>query len=421
MPSVFQRLSRIFRASPPAPRQGQPLINAGFLNRFGFGFAPVANTTGVAVNERTALALPAFLCGVNCIASDLSALPLELVQVMSDGTVRPAKEHPAWPIFSRSPDGQTTSQRWRSAILAHSIVYGGGFSEIVPAVDGSRVYLFLLDPAATSVQIDPGGGVRYVTAGGTLPPESVVHVAGLSFDGLTGSPLVRLARQALGLGLAAEQFAGSFLGSSASPAGWFKSPNNLKPEAKREFLDSVEERHAGPESAGKAGILPPGWDWLEVKSSANPASAELMELRRFSVLEVARLLRLPPHKLGDYSNASYSSIEAANIEYQANLRPWAEAFEQALNWRLLTDEEAAAGFQFRHDFSALLRTDTAARTARNSAMMAWGCLQPDEWRISEGFEPLNTDRSRSTYTPLNMTPAPTPVPESGKLEPKNAK
>jgi HK97 family phage portal protein len=293
--------------------------------------------------------------------------------------------------------------RWRSAITSHAIIYGGGFGEIVPAVDDSRVYLFLLDPASTQVQISTTGDVSYVTAGGTLPKEKIVHFAGLSHDGITGHPIVRMARQALGLGLAAQEFGGAYLGNGTGAAGWFVPPNELRAEAKKEFLDSVEERHQGPEMAGRMGILPPGWNFLESKGGANPENAQLLDLRQFSVLDVARLLRVPPHKLGDKSGESYASIEASNLEYiQGTLLPWAEALEQSLSLRLLSDEEVAAGYTWRHDFRSLLRADATGRANLIKTMFQSKALTPNEIRIGEGYSPIDSPDMNQTYMQLNQ-------------------
>lgn len=393
--------------SLPAPKTRPPesgvglLSGGGLFGRFVYG-SP--NTTGVNVNEHSAMSLPAFFAGVNIIASDLSALPLELVQRMPDGSTRKAVEHPAWALFARSPDGMSTSMRWRSAITSHAIVYGGGYAEIVPAVDNSRLYAYLLDPDRVQVVYSPTEGLRYQTGGGVLPAENVVHFAGLSHDGVTGHPIVQLARQALGLGIAANDFAGSYLGNGTASAGFFQPPVDLKQEALDNFLKSFEARHAGSGSAGRAGVLPVGWNWLESKGGANPESAQLLDLRSFSVKDVARLLRIPLHKLADMSAVSYASIEASNLEYvQGTLSPWAEAFEQSLNLKLLSDAEVAAGYTFRHDFVQLLKADVVGRTARNRAMFASAALTPDEWRASEGFPPLGTPDSTKTYAPMNMT------------------
>jgi HK97 family phage portal protein len=399
---AIDRFTALFRSSPPGPRQSDSasFMGRGLLNRLGY---QSPNTTGVAVTERSALSLPAFYAGVNCIASDLSAIPLELLQVMPDGSTRKAKEHKAWPIFSRSPDGNTTSIRFRSALTAHAIIYGGGYAEIVPAIDSSRVYLFLLDPEATSITLSPGGEVSYQTSGGTLPKEKVVHFSGLSHDSLCGHPLVRLARQALGLGLAGQDFAASFLGNGTGAAGWFVPPNELRAEAKKEFLDSVEERHKGPEMAGRLGILPVGWTFEESKGGSNPEQAQLLDMRAFTVLDVARLLRVPPHKLGDKSGESYASIEASNLEYiQGTLLPWAEALEQSLNLRLLTDEEAAAGYTWRHDFKSLLRADATGRANLIKTMFTSKALTPNEIRISEGYQPIDQPDMNATYMQLNQ-------------------
>jgi phage portal protein BeeE len=121
----------------------------------------------------------------------------------------------------------------------------------------------------------------------------------------------------------------------------------------------------------------------------------------------------------DYSEMHYSTVEASNREYvQTALQPWAKALEESLNLRLLTEEEQAAGFTFKHDFSALLRGDAAARTAMFSAMTDRGVLSPNQWAIEEGFPPFEGgDEHRM---PLNTGPAsgggaaePPPEPSDG--------
>jgi HK97 family phage portal protein len=168
----------------------------------------------------------------------------------------------------------------------------------------------------------------------------------------------------------------------------------------------VDAIHKGVENAGRLGILPVGWDIKESSGGANPENAQLLGLREFSVQDISRLLNVPPSKLGLRSGESYASLEASQRDFvDSCLVPWGESFEQSLSLRLLTDEEVSDGYQFRHSFDALIRGDTAARTARNSAMFDRGCLRPDEWRVSENLPPLNTPGSRTTYTPLNMTPS----------------
>lgn len=406
----FSWLTSSFRSALPVPTTRPSEAGGGFLNTGGFLSGGLfgryvygsPNTSGVAVNERTAMSLPAFFAGVNIISSDLSTLPLELVQKMGDGSTRKATEHPCWPMFARSPDGVSTSCRWRAALISHGVVYGGGYAEIVPAIDGSRIYAYLLDPDRVQVVSSPEGGLHYQTGGGVLPPDKVIHFAGLSHDGITGHPIVQIAREAIGLGLAGNTFAGSYLGNGVAPAGYFESPEALTAEARSQFLQSIEERHSGPVQAGRVGLLPPGWKFNESKGGANPESAQLLDLRSFSVKDVARLLRIPLHKLADMSAVSYASIEASNLEYvQGTLLPWAEALEQSLNLRLLTDDQVAAGYTFRHDFKSLLRADAAGRAALYTVLFNTTAITPNEIRAQEGLPPR--DGGDEVLTPLNMT------------------
>lgn len=360
------------------------------------------NTTGVLVDPRTALSFPGCFSAINTISTDLASLPLHLVQVMDDGTERKAAEHPAYGLFKRSPDGGgTTPMRWRQAIISHSLLYGNGYAEIVKSGDGSRDYLFLLDPETTIPNINIDGTIAYRVNGQTVARETILHLAGLSFNGLEGYSIPRVAAQAFGIGLGSERFAGSVLGNSAGNSGFIKTPDQLTQEAASELLDGFNARNAGTGNAGRVGILPPGYDFQSTATSA--ADAQLTDQRKFQVLEMARLFRLPPHKLGDYSNASYSSIEASNLEYlQTTLLPWAEQFEQALNLRLLTEAEQAAGFQFKHDFRAYLRADATGRANMYKTLFSTGSMSPNEIRAAEGLDPREDADGSKYYIMMNL-------------------
>jgi HK97 family phage portal protein len=394
-------LKNIFRSNLPAPTaRPNPTFGGGFLNRFGFG-SP--NTTGVHVTEQTALSHPAWYAATSIISTGLASLPLRLVQRMPDGSSRPAKEHRAYAAFARTPDGYTTPNRFRAALVGHALTYGNAFCEIVTSTDKSKVWLYLLDPEATFARYRPDWTVEYVTGGRSLSADKVVHVANLGWDGLNGYPVVRLAKQSLGLGMAATEWAGSFLGNSAKPSGYVQTSETLKAEERAEFLKNFNEYHAGPQNSGRVSMLPPGFTFNELKGTTEAASSGLNDLRAFSVLDVSRLTSVPPHKLGDRSGESYASIEASNLEFvQTALLSWSVAVESSLNLKLLTDEEYEAGYRFEHDFRELLRADATGRANLIRVMFASKSITPNEIRIGEGFEPIDSTDMNQTYMQLNQ-------------------
>ncbi len=141
------------------------------------------------------------------------------------------------------------------------------------------------------------------------------------------------------------------------------------------------------------------------QTSADPAKSQLLELRAFQVLEAARLWRVPPHKLGDYSKASYASVEQSNLAYMTEtLRPICESIESVLDLRLLTDSEVDQGFRFEFDFSSYLRADTATRSAWLRNMSASGLIKIDEGRAIEGLPPLPDGEGDRLMVPLNTAP-----------------
>lgn len=338
------------------------------------------------VTPRMILSIAAARRCIDAIASDLAAMPLSLVQERDDESDREAKEHPAYGLFKRSPDGgDSTPVRWRQAIVAHAVGVGNGYGQIAWSANWRKVNLYLLDPLTTS-PVEVGGRIEYQVAGAArpLPRDEVLHVAGLGWDGIKGYSPAELHPMAFGLTLSAERHGYAFLEEGATLGGFLKSQMELTAEAKEELISSFQARHRGSRKAGGWGLLPPG---VEAQvASVDPEKAQLNETRKAQTLEMCRIFDVPPDRVGEYSEMHYSTVEATNRSYiQRTLLFWARAFEESLNLRLLTPEEQAAGYTFKHDFTSMLRGDAAARTAMFSAMNDRGVISGNQWAIEEGF------------------------------------
>ena len=383
---------------------------------------------GIVVTPQTALSFTAFFAGIHVISEDVASLPLAVFRRKPRGGQRLVKDHPVSRLMARCPDGPSnlmSSMQWREAWIAHALQWGNGFAEIEFTVGGEAVGLNLLNPANVVLRRDPGADPHYqVTREGSVldagrlarvPPSRMLHLGCLGFNGLIGYSPVGLGREAIGLGKAAEQFGAGFFGNGARPGGFLKYPGRLTPEARGNIRDSWNAIHRGSASAGKVGILEEGLDWEETQ--VNPEEAQFLETRRFQVLEVCRILRLPPHKLQDYSQAHLANIEHSNIDYlMTTLRPWCVRIEECMGLKLLTEEETRAGYYIRHDISAMLRANVQARADYYQKMFQFG-MSPDEIRELEGMNPIGSQGGGDKrYVPANMVELDAETRESERQE-----
>lgn len=362
-----------------------------------------ANLSGVPITERSALTLTAAFACINVIATDVSALPLRVYRRRKGGGRDEATDHPATPLLRWSPDGETTTMRARQAWMGHALGWGNGYQEIERDGAGRPAGLHRLDPSAIRPKRRKRDGRLYyeLDSGGTLRPENVLHLAGLGYDGLSGYSPVRLARQAIGLGLAAETFGAALFGNGSTPRGVLEHPKSLTKEAAERLREGFERIHGGPYNAHRVAVLEEGMKWNP--TSINPDDAQFLATRQFQVIEVARIYRVPPHKIGDYSQSHLANIEASNLDYlMTTLMPWCEAQEQEMNLKLLTAAERASGYYIEHALAAILRGDMRARAEFYTKLRDLGVLTPNLICEFENLNPIGPDGD-IRLVPLNMT------------------
>jgi HK97 family phage portal protein len=360
-------------------------------------------TAGVSVTPESALTLVAAFACVNVVATDFAMLPTKVYRRRKSGGRDEVRDTSLADVLSVSPDGETTSMRSRQAQMGHVLGWGNGYYEIETSGRGEVIGLHLLDPRTTAKRRPQDKKLYYEIPGGkTLPPSRVFHLAGLGFDGLIGYSPVHQAREALGLGRGLEEFGASFIGKGARPSGVLETPRVLKEEAIANLRAGFETRHMGSRNAGRVVLLEQGVTYKPI--SISPEDAQYLDSRRFQLLEVCRIYRVPPHKVGDFGEAHLNNIEAANIDYATTVQaPWCEQWEQMANLRLLTRDERSQGYYIEHSMTALLRGDMKARAEFYRAMETLGALSPNEIREHENLNPIG-EQGDVYLAPLNMGP-----------------
>ena len=204
-----------------------------------------------------------------------------------------------------------------------------------------------------------------------LDASDVLHVPGLGFDGLVGYSPIAMAKNAIGLAIAAEEYGSKFYANGAAPSGVLEHPGTLKDPSK--VRDSWNAAFGGSANSHKVAVLEEGLKYTPI--SISPNEAQFLETRKFQINEIARIFRVPPHMVGDLEKSSFSNIEQQSLEFvKYTLDPWVIRWEQSLFRALLSEEEKSSYF-FKLNVEGLLRGDYASRmngyaTARQNGWMS---------------------------------------------------
>lgn len=379
---------------------------------------------GVIVNEQTALAFSAVFQAIRVISEAVASLPFPTYRRLSPRGKERVTGHPAYRLLNRRPNPDMPAYVFRETLMGHVLLWGNGYAEIERTGGGVPVALHVLRPDRVYPELDPADRslvYRVYQPGkpaAVLRPDDVLHLRGLGFDGLVGYSPIRLGRQAIGLGLAAETFGASFFGNGARPQGALKHPGKLSDQAAKHLRESWEATHGGPENANRPAILEEGLEW--VPFTVPPEDAQFLGTRQFQVQEVARWFNIAPHKLMDLSRSTNNNIEQQALEFvQHTLTPWLVRWEEEVQAKLFRADEQETLFA-EHLLDHMLRGDATARHAAYRTGIQFGYYSADDVREMENLNPLADGKGDLYLTPVNMQPAEVTAEqakfaESGKL------
>lgn len=355
------------------------------------------SSTGVNITPENSLETTTVWAAVRMISSTLATLPLPVFRHIVGGKER-AREHPVYRLLHDRPNPEMSSFVWRETTAAHLLLYGNAYSEIERNGAGEPIAIWPIHPTnVRTLRVDDRKLYVVRVNGEDVPlhPENVLHIPGFSLDASTGLVPVHLARNALGLAKATEEFGSAFFGNGAAPSGVLTHPGKLGPEAATALRDAWAKRQGGLTNAQRVAVLEEGMTWTPL--GIPPEHAQFLETRKFSVAEIARIFLIPPHLIGDLERATFSNIEHQSIQFVTHcIEPWCRRIEQEFNYKLFADASHFAEFVLE----GLLRGDTAARAAWYTAMANLGVYSINEIRERENLNHVEGGDKR--FVPLNM-------------------
>lgn len=298
------------------------------------------SNAGKTVNPRSAVQVSTVYACVRVIAETIASLPLAIYED-TDAGARKATEHQLYRLLHDEPNPEMTSFVMREVMLSHLLLWGNSYSQIIRSGKNHIVGLYPLLPDRMDVDRDSRGTLvyTYTTTEGNpvkLAPTDVLHIPGLGFDGIMGYSPIALEKNAIGLGIAAEEYGSKFFQNGARPSGVLTHPNTVK-DPKR-LRESWNAAYGGSSNGGKVAILEESMTFTPISIPNN--EAQFLETRKFQVEEICRIYRVPPHLVGNLDRATFSNIENQSIDFAVHtIRPWLVRIEQAMNRALFAENE----------------------------------------------------------------------------------
>ncbi|NNJ30471.1 phage portal protein [Lacrimispora defluvii] len=388
--------SNIFKARDK-PQNRTAGSNYSFL----FG----GSTSGKPVNEHTAMQMTAVYSCVRILAEAVAGLPLHLYKYTDSGGKEKALSHPLYFLLHDEPNPEMSSFVFRETMMTHLLLWGNAYAQIIRNGKGEVIALYPLMPNRMSVDRDSSGNLYYSytrysddapTMNGvtvTLRPSDVLHIPGLGFDGLVGYSPIAMAKNAIGMAIACEEYGAKFFANGAAPGGVLEHPGTIKdPQKVRESWNAA---YQGSSNSHRIAVLEEGMKYQPIGIS--PEQAQFLETRKFQINEIARIFRVPPHMVGDLEKSSFSNIEQQSLEFvKYTLDPWVIRWEQAISRALLRSDEKKQYFS-KFNVDGLLRGDYVSRMSGYATARQNGWMSANDIRELENLDRIPPELGGDLY------------------------
>ena len=355
--------------------------------------------------------MTAVYCCVRILSEAVASLPLQFYRYTDDGGKEKAVEHPLYFLLHDEPNPEMTSFIFRETLMTHLLLWGNAYSQIIRNGKGEVVALYPLMPDRMKVDRDEHGRLYYEytvydsddvdgrkgtnKVGRTvrLQPHDVLHIPGLGFDGLVGYSPIAMAKNAIGLAIATEEYGSKFFANGAAPSGVLEHPGTIKDPSK--VRESWQATFGGSGNANKIAVLEEGMKYTPI--SISPEQAQFLETRKFQIDEIARIFRVPPHMIGDLEKSSFNNIEQQSLEFvKYTLDPWVSRWEQAMVRALLTPDEKKKYF-FKFNVDGLLRGDYQSRMNGYATARQNGWMSANDIRELENLDRIPAEQGGDLY------------------------
>ena len=342
---------------------------------------------------------------VRILAEAVAGLPLHFYKYKDDGSKEKALDNSLYHLLHDEPNPEMSSFVFRETLMTHLLLWGNAYAQIIRNGKGEIIALYPLMANKMQVDRDEHGQLYYIYTRSSdeaktmegitvyLSPRDVLHIPGLGFDGLVGYSPIAMAKNAIGLAMATEEYGAKFFANGAAPSGVLEHPGTIKDPAR--LRENWNATFGGSANSGKVAVLEEGMKYTPI--SISPEQAQFLETRKFQINEIARIFRVPPHMLADLEKSSFSNIEQQSLEFvKYTLDPWVIRWEQSLYRSLLTPEEKKKYF-FKFNLEGLLRGDYASRMSGYATARQNGWMSANDIRELENLDRIPSELGGDLY------------------------
>lgn len=361
--------------------------------------------SGVVVSTDTAMRFSTVLICVRVLAESVAGLPCILYRRRKDGGKDRATDHPLYHVLHNQANSWNTAFEYVEGTMTNLAMRGNGYSYRERDSRGRTIGLIPLHPDPVSIEQATDYTPIYTATmpdntRATLRSGEMHHIRGPLPRGYVGQSMISMAKEGIGLGLAAEQFGSQLFKNGAKPSGVLTHPKAIGPIAAKGLRESFEDYNSGLANSSRPMVLEEGVTWQALQ--INPDDAQFLETRKFQRSEIAGIFRVPAHLVNDLEKATFSNIEHQTLEFVVHsLRPWLKRWEQAINRDLLLPSEQSEYFaEFLID--DLLRGDFKTRMDGYAQGIQNGIWSPNEVRLKENSN--KRDGGDDYWKPTNMYP-----------------
>jgi HK97 family phage portal protein len=361
------------------------------------------NSSGESVTGSNSWRFSAVYRCITLISETIATLPFQLYEVKGNGNKFVAKNHPSYSIYSSEPNQFQTWFDLKMMLISQALTYGNGYCYIRRDKNGNIVGFEPLSNTDCVPYYIRTGTVHYLyyyVFGEMVEQRDIIHIKCIGSDGVIGRNPIEIAREAIGAGLAQQNFTGSMYKNGLNLQGTLEHPATLSSTA-QERLRTQMNKFKGSANGNDTLILEEGLKYNSI--SLSPIDAQFIESKKFTIEEIARFYGVPLHKIGSLDKATNNNIEHQDLEFYKNcIASWEERFEQEFNRKILLPREKS-NYKHQFDNSSLLRTDTKARMEWIQGLFNKGAVTPNEIRVMEGLNAIDNPKMDETYMQLAMS------------------
>ena len=355
---------------------------------------------GVVVTEETATTFGAVYSCINVLASDISAVPFQVVRREPGGGRSIDLSHPNYNFIAHTPDEEMSALGWIGAKVWHCNTHGNAYSKIERDSRLRPAELVLLDPRKVRVCRSRAGKLYYDVNGEIVLKEDMIHVANVGFNGIEGKSPIRQNIETIGLGMGVEKFGASYFGNGINHKGIVTTENKMDQVERDDFRKQINEQHQSVYNAHRFLLLSGGAKFTP--TTIPNEEAQFLGSRKFQLEEICRIFRVPPSKVMNLDRANFANLEEVNLDYyDSSLKPWIRRFEIEFLRKLFTREERRT-YTVEHDVSSLLKGRVLDQANADKVYLESGVINRDEIRGRKGLAPI--EGGKTYLVPLNFAP-----------------